>query len=131
MNAFLHEVSPATWNQALNQIGAAIPTVPFMAAQTAVAAINPDAVNDFISALIGGNPLAIVGTILGIGVNAYVAFNKTQLQGITNAQIEQSTHALTDADLNAAIASVRTNTSNPASATQPSNVQPTSTNGPI
>ena len=129
-SAAAHEASPATMHQAMNQLGAQVPPVPFLFAQSLAAAANPDAVNHLLESLATGNPLAIIGTALGIGVNAYVMFNKTQLQGITNAQIEQSTSSLTGDQLDADIASLRANTGNTASASQPVVLQQTSAVGP-
>ena len=129
-----HEINPATMHQAMNQLGAQIPPVPFLLGQSIAAAANPDAVGHLIESVASGNPLAILGAIFGIGINSYVLFNQTQLKGITNAQIEQSTSALTDAQLDSSVAaanaSLRADTGNPASDAKSNSVQQTGSNGP-
>lgn len=113
--AAANEASPATIHQAMQGLGSQIPAAIPLTGLAALAS-DPETINHIIAAISTGNPLAIAGTLAGVAITAYSTFTKTQLKGITNAQIEQSTSSLTDDQLNNAIAGVRTNTGNTSSA---------------
>ena len=108
------EASPATIHQALTNIGAQIPApVPIigLAAIAATPRVQDALVNVALSAA-SGNWVAAAGMLTGVAITGYSIFTKSQLQGVTNDQLQTYIKNLTPALLDAAIGLSNANTSN-------------------
>ena len=97
--AAAHEASPATLHQAMQSLGAQIPAAIPLTGLAALAS-DPETINHIVSAVATGNPIAIAGTLAGVAITAYSTFTKTQLKGITDAQITDYVNGLSTDQLN-------------------------------
>ena len=99
-------------HQVLTNIGASTPAIlPWAAVGTVLA--TPEILNPLVASIASGNPLAIAGTLLGTAITGYSTFTRTQLKGLTDAQLKTYTDNLSVADLNAGLHNYASNISSP------------------
>ena len=109
--AAAHEANPATIHQAMQSLGAQIPAAIPITGLAALAS-DPDTINHIVAAVATGNPIAIAGTLAGVAITAYSTFTKTQLKGITDAQITDYVNGLSIDQLNSLLSAKSGNASN-------------------
>ena len=96
-------------HQMLTNVGASVPAaLPWTTVAATLA--TPEVLNPLIASIATGNVLAIAGTLGMAAITGYSTFTKTQLKGLTDAQLETYTDNLSDADLNARLHSYTSST---------------------